>query len=297
MRMGNKAVGAVMLALACSGTVMADESLLGYVKGAETLPDGAIELDQTITYRDDKGEGSYHAWNTKTEIEYGVTDRFTVAGYLKMQAIDTSGLIIDGYLPEEKDDNLRISGWEASMKYNFLSPARDDFGLAGYISVSYDWIDPHSGQDKDTTSVEFELLAQKYFLEGQLIWMGNTGLEATYAKRDKLSGLPDDFDWPTDPEMEIGWNFGTGVSYRVAPNWFVGVEALYETEFETEVGQERWSWFAGPSVHYANQRFWVTLSWLGQVSGGGETYEGQPSNRHLIEKTEDEFRLKFGIEF
>ena len=294
----NRILGAAVLA-AVAGTVSvhADESLLGYVKGAETLPKGSIEFDQTVTYRDDKGEGSYHAWNTKAEIEYGVTDRFTVAGYMKMQSIDTSGLIVDGYLPAAKDDNLRLSGVEASMKYNFLSPAKDDFGLAGYLSFSYDWIDPHSGQDKDTTSVEFQLLAQKYFMEGQLIWMGNTGLEATYAKRDELSGLPEDFDWPTDPEMEIELNFGTGVSYRFAPNWFVGVEALYETEFETEVGQERWTWFAGPSLHYAGSRYWVTLSWLGQLAGGGETYPGQPSNKHLIEKTEDEFRLKFGLEF
>ena len=137
----------------------------------------------------------------------------------------------------------------------------------------------------------------RYFLEGQLIWMANTGIESTYADRFPIANLPPGFEWPTKPEMEIELNFGTGASYRFAPGWFIGAEVLYQTEFETEVGQERWSWFTGPSLHYAGSRFWATFTWITQVAGGGETYPGQPSGLHLIEKTEDEFRFKLGIEF
>jgi hypothetical protein len=279
------------------GEASADESVLGYIKGAETLPDGAKEFDQAITLREDKGTGRYTAWNTLGEIEFGVTDRFTLGGYLKMQSLDTDGLSIDGYLPGARKDGLRLSGVEVSAKYNWLSPAKDDFGLAGYSSLSYDWIDPHSGQDKDTLSAEFRLLGQKYYMEGQLVWLSNAGIEATYAKRAPIANLPVNFEWPTDPEMEIELFLGTGLTYRFAPKWFVGGEVLYETEFETEVGQERWSFFAGPSLHYANARFWSTLTWFPQLSGGGETYPGQPANLHLIEKTRNEFRLRFGIPF
>src|SRR3990167_3930485 len=111
-----------------SSSALADESLFGYVKGAETLPKGSWEFDQSLTYRNDKGSGDYSAWDSKTEIEYGVTDRFTASGYLKMQSIDMSGLVVDGYLPGDKDYGMRPSGAEASFKYNFLSPAKDDFG-------------------------------------------------------------------------------------------------------------------------------------------------------------------------
>ena len=65
-------------------SALADEGLLGYVKGAEVMPKGAIELDQSLTYRGDKGRGDYDAWNSATEIEYGVTDRFTASAYLKL---------------------------------------------------------------------------------------------------------------------------------------------------------------------------------------------------------------------
>tara|TARA_R110002072_G_scaffold155883_3_gene306319 strand:+ start:9634 stop:10530 length:897 start_codon:yes stop_codon:yes gene_type:complete len=288
----------ILFSLYLSSVAYADESVLGYVKGSETLPEGAWEFDQTITFREGKGAGDYEAWNTKTEIEYGVSNRFTVSAYLKAQAIDSSGIIIDGYLPQDKDRGLEPSGTELSLKYNFLSPAKDDFGLSGYVSFGYDWLDTHSGQDKDSLSMETELLLQKYFMEGQVIWMGNLGLETTHARRADIPGLPAGFDWPTNAEMEIELKAGTGVSYRFAPNWFIGVQALYETEYETEVSQERWTIFVGPSLHYGGSNWWGTFTWFPQVIGGGEMFPAQDDkNLHLIEKTEQEFQIKFGIDF
>ncbi len=291
-------LGVFMAPLMSLNSAMADESLLGKVKGAETMPEGTWEFDQTLTYREGKGDGHYEAWNTKTEIEYGVTNRLTAAVSLKGQSIDMSGLLVDGYLPGDEDYGWRASGFEADLKYNFLSPALDDFGLSGYLALDHNWLDPHSGKDKDTTSLEMQLLMQKYFFDGQLIWAGNVGTEFTYAKRDNINNLPAGFEWPTDPEMELELMFGTGVSYRFANNWFIGAEVLYETEFETEVGQERYSWQAGPSIHYGGNAFWATFSWLPQIYGGGEQFASQDdTDLHLIEKTKNEFVFKFGVDF
>ncbi len=277
---------------------LADENLLGYIKGAEVLPQHAIELDQTLTYRSDKGRGDYDAWNSSTEVEYGVTNRFTAAASLRLQAIDTERLIVDGYLPKAKEYGPKPSGVEASAKYMFLSPAKDDIGLALYSALSYDWLDAHSGQDKDKITLENFLLAQKYFMEGQLVVMLDAGIEATYADRHFIETLPPGFDWPTKPEMEIEFVTGAGVSYRFVPNWSIGVETIYETEYETEIGQERWTLFAGPALHYGRGRFWATLVWFPQVVGGGEKYTDQgDTDLHLIEKTKSEIRFKFGIEF
>lgn len=276
----------------------ADESLFGSLRGAETLPKGALELIQHVNVRTDKGQGSYRAMDTKTELEYGLTHRLTGALYVLGQSIQTDGLEIDGYLPGAKQSDLRVSGVEGSLKYNFLSPAKDDIGLAAYFSTAYSWVDPHSGQDKDKLTFETELLAQKYLLDGELIWVGNLGMEATMAKRGAIANLPVDFEWSTDPEMEIGFKAGTGLSYRFAPSWFIGGEIGYETEYETEVGQERWSIYAGPSIHYGGQKWWATLSWLPQLRGGGEQYPGQvDTSLHLIEKTKQEVRVKVGFNF
>lgn len=91
---------------------------------------------------------------------------------------------------------------------------------------------------------------------------------------------------------------GTALSYRFAPNWYLGGETMYETEFETEVGQERWSWFAGPSLHYGAKDWWVTATYFDQLRGGREKFAEQDDRGlHLIEKTKQEFRLKVGYNF
>lgn len=289
---------AVAVAMTVAISPASAESLLGYISGADTLPQGAQEGVLTATQRSDKGPGRYTAHDVEAKFEYGFTPRVSGALALEAMSIDTSGLRIDGYLPADEEFGLRASGVEGELKYRFLSAAIDPLGLSAQVSLAHSWIDPHSGQDKDTTSLELTLQAQKFFLDDQLVALVNLGWESTYARRAEIDDLPPDFDWPTDPEMEIELKGGAGLSYRAAPRWFVGAETFYETEFETEVGQERWSWFAGPSLHYADQRWWATLTWVTQLAGGGETYEGQTdTDLHLIEKTENEYRLRIGVDF
>lgn len=277
-------------------SVRADENLFGYLKGAETLPKGSWEIYQFLTSRSDKGKGRYQAYDSKTEIEYGVTDRFTLGFSFKMQATQIDNLLIDAYIPKNINSGLKPSGIEGAIKYNFLSAAKDDLGLSTYISLDYSWIDPHSGQPKDTSSFEIELLLQKYFLEGELVLVNNFGIESTYAHRRHVDDLPPDFEWPTHPEMELELKGGMGLTYRFIPKWFFGGEVLYESEYETEVGQERWSTFAGPTLHYGSEKWWSTLTWFKQLQGGGPPYTDQEDTRlHLIEKTKQEVRLKVGI--
>jgi opacity protein-like surface antigen len=299
----------------------ADENLLGYVAGTETLPQGANEAYLIVTRRWDKGEGNYPAGSGKytaydyvLDYEHGITHRLTGTLELKGQSIDTSGLVIDGYMPGPESYGPKLSGIEGKLKYNFLSMAKDDIGLSATFSLQQNWRDPHSGKDKDTTKFEVAMQLQKLFLDDQLSLVANTGFEGTYARRAPLdagtqayadaamqtiTGDPGaGFKWPTEPEMEIEYSLGVGASYRFAPNWNIGLETEYQTEFETEVGQERWSWFAGPSIHYGGKQWWTTLTWFEQLAGGREQYIGQTDDDlHLIEKTKHELRFKLGYNF
>jgi len=288
----------ILLALGLTPISQADEQVFGYVKGAEPLPKGANEFYAIATQRSGKGSGHYRATDYAFEFERGFTDRLAAAVYLRGMSLDTSGILIDAYLPGDRKLGLRFSGLELETKYNFLSPASHSFGLSLYNSLSHLTVDPHSGHDKSTLSLEMLLLAQKYFMDGQLIWAGNFGIEATRAKRSEIANLPPGFEWPTEPEMEVEVIGSTGLSYRFAPNWYIGGEALYEQENETEVGLERWSLQAGPVLHYGAQKWWATFIWLPQLRGGGETYPEQGDfDLHLVEKTKTEYRLKFGINF
>lgn len=278
-------------------SAIAGEDMLGYIKGAETLPEKGIEFYQIFTLRNDKGAGKYNAYDIKTELEYGVSNSLSASVALIAQKINRSGLVVGGYLPEQKNSSLNLSGAEVELKYNIMSPAKDDFGLSTNFSIDHNWKDNHSGLAKKTTSFGLDLLMQKFYLEGELIWFGNIGTESTYADRGSLENPPEDFEWSTSPEVELELKFGTGLSYRFVPKWYIGAEVLYETEFETDVGQERWSYFAGPSIHYGSSNWWATLTWLPQISGGGEAYDGQDEDYHLIEKTKQEFKLKLGFNF
>lgn len=282
--------------MAFSAVLRADENLLNYVTGVETQPKGTWEAYQWITQRKGKGVGRYTAVDYKTELEYGLTDRLAGAVYLKGQSIDSQGILIDNYIPKDEHYGYTPSGVQLALKYNFLSPIKDGIGVGMYIEPSWSWKDPHSGQDKRSLSLETKLLLQKNFLDDTLIWLGNLGLESTYARRAPLDGLPDGFEWVTDPEMELEVTAATGMSYRIAPNWYAGVEMVYQSEFETEVNQERKSLFAGPTLHYGGLKWWWTLTWFPQIQGGGEQYPGQvETDLHLIEKTRQEIRLKVGL--
>jgi hypothetical protein len=57
----------------------------------------------------------------------------------------------------------------------------NDFGLAQYTSLNYFWSDVNSGFRKNVYAFETFLLTQKYFLDGQLVWAGNIGIEASEA--------------------------------------------------------------------------------------------------------------------
>ena len=288
---------ALSCGLALSQFAYSDEGLFGYVKGAEPLPKGALDFEQWFTWRGGKDLGSYNALDTKTELEYGITDRFAASIAMWGLGINSSGLMIDAYIPGDKKYPWRPDGVEAAVKYNYLTPALDDFGLAQYTSLSYFWYDVNSGYRKNVYAFETFLLAQKYFLDGQLVWAGNLGIEADSATRQPIQGLPEDFEWPLTPEMEIAITISTGLTYRIFSNWFVGAEIFYQTEHETVVGQERWSLQAGPTIHYAAKDWWATLTWMPQLVGGGTPFPGQTYNQQLIEKTSQEIRFKIGINF
>jgi hypothetical protein len=275
----NTGVCATLLiaALLLSGNSVADEGLFGYVKGAEPLPKGAWDLEQWFTWRGGKEQGSYNALDTKTEVEYAFTDRFSGSFAFFGLGINTSGLMIDAYLPGAKKHPWRPAGVEAAVKYNYLTPALDEIGLAQYTSIGYFWYDVNSGFRKDVYSFETFLIAQKYFLDGQLVVAANLGIEADSATRQPIENLPPDFEWPLTPEMEIAITASAGITYRFAPNWFIGAEVFYQTEHETVVGQERWSVQAGPTIHYAAKDWWVTLTWMPQLKGAALRTQGRPT--------------------
>lgn len=275
----------------------ADENFFGYSYGTETLPKGHWELYTWNTWRHDKGGGDYDALDLKQEIEYGFTDRFQASLYLN----ETYHRIKDSAPFEEDEetgeresefgnrDEFNFQGVQTSFKYAFLSPYKDPIGFALYLEPGYSRVHKVSGEHQDEWELENKLLLQKNFLDDQLIAVFNATQEFELKKPRG----------DHDTESELALEFTGGLIYRLASNWYAGVEARYHSEypnFDDEWTREHWATFVGPVVHYATERWWMTVTALPQVYGKPQDEE-RSRQLHLDEHERFELRVKTGINF
>lgn len=159
---------------------------------AETRPEGSGKLQQSFTRRHGKEHGEYTAWNMSTSVEYGLAHNFTLGGAIRTQSIDTSGLLVPGYLPGDESYTLKFAGFDISGKHKFLNTAEDDIGVAAYWHGHYDALDKHSGLGKTVYALETGVAVQKYFMEGQLTWLANASVKAVHATRNEIAVLDDE---------------------------------------------------------------------------------------------------------
>ncbi len=260
--------------------VRADENYFGYTYGSETLPKGRWEIYQWVTSRTGKGDGTYRALDLQTEIEHGFTNRLQGSLYLNAVKHDISQ--VSDFTDR---DQFRFNGLQGSLKYSLKSPYKDGYGLAVYLEPGYRRYSANSGDRVDTFFLEPKLIVQKNFLEDSLIWA--TNFSGEFEREHNL----DEQAWESELELQLS----TGLSYRFAPGWFAGVEALATSAFERmhldELGE--YAIFAGPNLHYANAKWWATLTVLPQLTGWPET-KGRRDLEHF-EKLQ--VRLKVGVNF
>lgn len=299
LKFASKNTLALALGLAAS-SAHADETFLGNSYSAETLPAGRKEISQTLTRRWDKGTGTYVAYDFDTELEYGVTDRFSVSAYLlgaHVKAKDAWPNDDQGQ-PAPYNNNLdqtHLSSIKGQLKYNFLSPYRDGIGITGVLEAAYvTWYRKIDLAKTRQISIEPKLIVQKNFLNDQLITSYNLGLE--FEKRS----FPDS----GDAENELSITNTLGVAYRFAPNWYAGAEARHHMDILNGFKNNDTVFF-GPSLHYGTSNWYVTVSYLRQLQGN-RAYTGYSvdpsaptanSKYHLEEDTKNEFRIKVAYEF
>jgi opacity protein-like surface antigen len=274
-------------------SVHADENYFGYSFGAETLPKGKWELYSWTTGRFGKGTGSYSGFDLKQEVEYGVTDRFQIA--LEWKENHTyftggAGQESAGSSTPARRNRFSFVGNGLELKYAFSSPYKDPVGIALFVEPEYALTDSPSGDKFLEWEVETRLLVQKNFLEDKLIAVLNLTNETEWERPRPSHG--ESFTTNFKPEIT------TGVSYRFASNWFVGLETRYATQLaDANIrNQVDWAFSIGPALHYAVGRWWATLTWLPQVAGW-HTDGSRSGSLDLNSHERNEIRLKIGLNF
>ncbi len=264
----------------------ADENVFGYAYTTEVLPKGRWEVEQWVTSRVGKDSGTFVGTDLRTEIETGLTDRLQGSLYLNSNhtyarnAQGSSG-------PIDDRNRFGVSGTSLELKYQVRSPIKDSFGLALYLEPGYGTIEAANGERHQEIELEGKLILEKHWLEDSLVGVFNYTLEPEWAKGAGESGFH------TNLKME----WGTGLSCRLASRWHVGLEARLQTEFEdADLNHSAFLVaFIGPTVHYAAERWWATLSVMPQVAGWPDAF-GR-GGLHLDDHERVEVRLRAGFNF
>lgn len=261
----------------------ADENYFAYSYGTETLPKGGTEAYVWATDRRGKDLGDYNAQDYKFELEHGFSDRFQASAYVNFISHHIKGLE-----PElvNRDRNFAWNGVQASFKYAFTSPYKDGIGVALYVEPGFARYGKKSGERANQLSLETKLLLQKNFMNDKLIWVGNVTAEQEFEHEG--GG-----EWESELEFELS----SGLAYNVAPRLHVGAEGRYTSAYENfpnEAHRSDYAIFFGPTVHYAANKWWATLSYQPQISGGPKV---RSNSLNLADYEKQEIRLKLGYNF
>ena len=175
------------IGLAATGTdrPRGGESPFGDIYTTDTHPKGSFEFEQWMTMRTGKVQGDYRLGQYRSEVEYGVTDRFQASLYWNTYSInafgsDAAGETAGPYIPENFDKSQRYrrglshDGWSAEFIYRVLSPYTDPVGLALYLEPSF---------GKFKNQLESKLILQKNYFDERLVLAYNLTLAPEWEKK------------------------------------------------------------------------------------------------------------------
>ncbi len=244
----------LLATLLLAGTALADNRIFTYTYEPEVEPKGDWELEQSVTSRLGRnaavGQQEYQKWEFRTEIEHGVTDRYTVGLYIN----DTYVHERDPVSGKTTDDN-RFTGISIENRYQLLDPVENPVGLTLYLEPTWD------GQNAE--------LEQKIIIgqrHGEWKWAVNLS-HATEWEGDINN---------YEGELELS----AGLARNLTEHWTLGLEIRDHNELPLYQQWENSVIYAGPTLSYHRQKWWAALSVMPQIYGWNAS--GNPDqNPHL----------------
>lgn len=207
-----------------------------YIYEAKTLQQGEWEFEQWVTWKTAKDNTrDFDRFDFRTEIEYGVTDKFQLGLYLS-----------DWRYEETSSQNKRRGDWrDVAVEgiWNLWDPTTEPLGLALYGEIKF---------GDELLELEGKVILQKNI--GKLMVAYNATIEAEWEDSN--------FD---EDKGKFEQTFG--LSYQFSPRFLAGVELLHEVFIPDWQGARgKGVLYVGPNFSYRTQNWWATLTPLFQVS-------------------------------
>jgi hypothetical protein len=229
---------ALAAAAALSTAAEAHDRRFTFLYETTPMPAGTWEFEPWFTWKhyDNKDRFEF-----RYELEYGVTDRLTVAAYLSDWRYTTG----DG----GDEAEWRTAGLEAL--YSLTNPTTDAIGSALYGEVLY-------GPEK--FALEGKLLLQKNL--GPIVLAYNGVVEAEWEGKDY------------DEEVGV-WENIFGVSYQISPSFSVGAEAMHKVEYAEWKDAGDHMLYVGPNISFRTSNMYAALTGLFQATD----VDGEPESQ------------------
>lgn len=250
----------------------ADERRFTYTYEPEVLPKGGLEFEQWLTLRSQRtsagevGKENFNRFDFREELEYGVTDRYSVSLYINGKN-ESYREVATG----ADEHELEFEGISIENRYMVLNPADHAIGLTLYLEPRF------SGSEAELE--QKIIIGQRY---GDWKWAFNI----THATE-----WEDNFH-----EHEGELEFTAGIARDLNTNWSVGIEVRNHNEFPEYKNWEHTALFVGPVVNYRQEKWWATLSVMPQVFGRDyKSDEDGYRNLSLADHERLEVRLLIGI--
>ncbi len=203
----------------------------------KTIPQGNFEFEDWTTFKVPDGtEPANNSFDYQGELEYGITDRLTIAHYERWRTKNVKG----------PDDSTVYRGFKFETKYRFGN--KGQFWLDPLIYV--EWATDPRERDHYNT-IESKLVLSKDINKLNVVY--NQIMENQLAR-----------DGRTNHE------FSTGVNYEI----FSGVHA--GVEFTGQLwapGSHRNELSVGPTLAWENKYFWVVAGALFAVNHAADDHQ------------------------
>ncbi|MGN6552794.1 MAG: hypothetical protein ACTHLW_03565 [Verrucomicrobiota bacterium] len=260
--------------LACGlglASATANERFFTYTYEPETLPQGVTEYEQWVTLRSGRnstvGQENYNKWELREELEYGVTDNYTVSLYLNQESTTYRDPLTD----ENVSSGFEFKGVSIENRYMLLNPAEHAVGLALYLEPTF------AGDEAE--------LEQKIIL-GQRFGDWKWALNLTHATE-----WEDNFH-STEGEVEVSF----GLTRRLNDHWSLGFEARDHNELPEYEQWENTAFYLGPVVTFQQEKWWATLTVMPQICGANFS-ENPDGNSHLELEGHERLNMRLIVGF
>jgi hypothetical protein len=243
----------------CLAVAKADEKRFTYTYEPELLPKGGMEFEQWITLRTQRTSGgevqqdNYNLWEIREELEYGVTDNYSLSMYLNFAAESFHDV---SQHPPVNRSSFDFEGVSLENRYMVLNPVNHTVGLTLYLEPRF------SGDEAEVE--EKIILGQRY---GDWKWAFNLVHATEWS--DNLH--------KTEGEVEAD----LGIARDLGKHWSLGLEFRDHNELPDYRIWENTALFVGPAVSYRQERWWGALSVLPQIFGAN--FNGNPGGNSWLE--------------